>query len=418
MTFDELRQLLLPENLGLLNAHGSDDPADFAMRFQSRHDLPSRVIAEQLACRRKALKKLPGLSLKGLLYASLALEQSSGEAAAIYKASLTGGERLIDLTGGLGIDTVFFSKAFRNVVYCERDPMLAELATYNFRRLGIVNVQICQGDSLTTLHSFPDGHFDWIFVDPARREGGRRSIGLGAASPDVTAAHDLFLRKASKIMIKASPALELSGLKEYLPSLSEIRVVSVGGECREELLLLDRSMTIGATVKRKALLLAEDGSVVHETSGAGDESRTVAQRVLKYFYEPDAAIIKAGLTKKLALDLGLSFMNGSVDYLTAEGFIPDFPGRIFRVVAVERYTPKTFRFFLCHYGITGAAIQRRDFPLRPDEIRKKYRLLESDSRYLFFTRNTESELVCVYGLKAVAGGEAPFVQDRIAGPEC
>lgn len=418
MTLDELRQLLLPENLALLEEHGSDDPADFAMRFQGREDIPARAIAEQLACRRKAAKKIPMLSLKGLLYASLALEQASGEAAAAYKASIMSGERVIDLSGGLGVDTIFFSKVFRCVVYCERDPVLAELAANNFRKLDLTNVEILHGESLSMLHLFPDNHFEWIFVDPARRESGRRSVGLVAASPDVTAAHDLLLSKAPRVMIKASPALEPSGLRRDLPSLSEIRVVSVDGECRESLLLLERGEPNDHGVLRTAVLLSKDGAVELAISGTGTEERAVSHQVQTYFYEPDAAVIRAGLAGKLALDLGLSFVNGSVDYLTADVLIADFPGRVFRVMAVERYRPKTFRKFLRRHDITEAALQRRDFPLQSEEIRRKFRLRESDSRYLFFTKDSDGEPVCVYGVKAAAGGAALSAQARNAAPVC
>ncbi|MBM3161836.1 MAG: hypothetical protein FJZ79_00540 [Chlorobi bacterium] len=418
MTLDELRQLLLPEHLALIEEHRSDNPAAFALRFQGCADIPSRAIAEQLACRRKALKKLPTSSHKPLLYTSLALEQASGEASAAYKASLTGGDRMIDLTGGLGVDTVFFARVFREVVYCECDPVLAELAAYNFRMLGITNVEIRQGESLAMLYSCPDDSFDWIFVDPARREGGRRSVGLGAASPDVVAVHDLLLARAPNVMIKASPALELSRLREELPALSEIRVVSVGAECREVLLLLDRSNVAGQAVRRTAVVLSQDGAVVQETEGTGEEERGVALQVQRFFYEPDAAIIKAGLAKKLALDLGLAFVNARVDYLTAEEFIADFPGRVFQVVACQSYSPKTFPGFLRRQGITGAAVQRRDFPISPDEIRKKFRLRESDSCYLFFTRNRDGEPICVHGLKAAAAGKVHAGQDRSAIPEC
>ncbi|NTV07155.1 MAG: hypothetical protein HGA81_00910 [Chlorobium limicola] len=419
MTPDELHSLLLPENLNLLEEHGSDDPSSFALRFQGRADIPARAIAEQLDCRRRALKKLPVLSQKGLLYTAPALEQSSGEAAATYKASLMGGERLIDLTGGLGIDAVFFSRVFRNVVYCERDPLLAELAAYNFRRLGVSNVEICQGDSLAMLHSFSDDHFDWMYVDPSRREGGRRSVGLSAASPDVAASHDLLLRKAAKVMVKASPALELSGIERQLPSISAIHVVSVGGECRETLLLLERTPARQGPIARKAVLLDTTAGEWREIAGTGWESRSPAVPVQAFFYEPGPAIIKSALTARLSEVYGFDYVSNTVDYLTSNRFVEGFPGRTFRVVASDRYKPKTFRSFLQRHGIRGAAIQRRDFPLSPEEIRRKFRLRESHCDYLFFTKDSAGESICVYAVKpSPAGGEAPSVQGRNAAPEC
>jgi len=149
MTLDELRQLLLPENLALLEEPGSDDPADFAMRFQGRKDIPARAIAEQIACRRKAVKKLPMLSLHGLLYTSLALEQASGEAAAAYKASIMNGERAIDLTGGLGVDTIFF---FKGVLW--RGVLRARSGACGACRVQFLQARQCQCGNAAWRESF------------------------------------------------------------------------------------------------------------------------------------------------------------------------------------------------------------------------------------------------------------------------
>lgn len=79
MSPEELRLLVMPESLELIERHSFDDPADFAMRCQGRRDIPVRAVAEQLACRRKAAKKLPELSRKPMLYTAQTLEQRSEE---------------------------------------------------------------------------------------------------------------------------------------------------------------------------------------------------------------------------------------------------------------------------------------------------------------------------------------------------
>ena len=94
MTLDELQRLLDQEAQSAIHLHQSDDPAAFAMQFHARKDLPVRAMAEQLACRQKAVKKLPTLSQHNLLYTPLALEQSSGERTAAYKAFCMSGKRV------------------------------------------------------------------------------------------------------------------------------------------------------------------------------------------------------------------------------------------------------------------------------------------------------------------------------------
>ncbi|NTW68706.1 MAG: hypothetical protein HGB23_02510 [Chlorobiaceae bacterium] len=418
MTFEEFHRLLEPDVQALIALHYSYDPAQFAMRFHGRTELPVRAMAEQIGCRQKAVKKLPALSQHNLLYTPLSLEQASGERAAAYKSSFMSGKKAIDLSGGFGIDSMFLSRNFEEVLYCERDPLLCTLMEHNLKQCGIGNVQVHHADSLTLLAGFPDNSFEWIYVDPARREEGRRSVTLESASPDVVLNHDLLLRKAAKVCIKASPALELSTLKATLPALSEIVVVSVDGECKESLLLLDRDAK-DSPVKLRAVALSSGSDAVVEVSGGHDAERAVAPSLKEYLYEPDPAIIKARLSAVLAHDVGLEFMNSSVDYLTGDRLVEAFPGRVFRVIESIPWKPKAFRAFLEKHNIRGASIQRRDFPLSPDELRKRFRLRESEQAFLFFTRNAKREPVVVYALRVFPEGQsAPFAPGRSANPGC
>ena len=279
MTIAELQNLLNPDIQALLALHCSDDPAAFAMQFYGHRDLPVRAMAEQLACRQKAVKKLPTLSQQNLIYTPLALEQSSGERTAAYKASLMSGETAIDLSGGLGVDTMFLARVFQDVVYCERDSLLCAVVEHNLKVSGIANVQVKNADSISLLEEYPDDSFDWIFVDPARREEGRRSIALEAASPDVVASHDLLLRHAQRVCIKASPALEISGLKKLLPALHTIVVVSVDRECKEILLLLERAYPSDGPAQVKAVCLSADSEEITEVVGGEETQRVVAASV-------------------------------------------------------------------------------------------------------------------------------------------
>ncbi|HHE31516.1 MAG TPA: hypothetical protein ENL07_02470 [Chlorobaculum parvum] len=392
MTLDELHSLLDPQVFALIDAHAGDDPVAFAMRFHGRSDLPVRAMAEQISCRKKAAAKLPSLSRFPLLYTRLGLEQASGERAAEWKASLMQGRRAIDLTGGLGIDTLFLSRRFDEVVSCERDEALSRLAEANRRVMGVTNVETHIGDSAEILAGYADDSFDWVLVDPARREHGGRSAGLPASSPDVVQLHDLMLRKARQVCIKASPALEISGLDAQLPTLSEIIAVSVDGECKEVLLLLDREPQAVRKPQIRAVCLGEEAFEI--VSSANDPpDRAVAEQPGAWLYEPDAAIIKARLTGELARQLHLKFLNRTVDYLTSDRLVERFPGRSFLIEECRPFRQKSFRKELAALGITKAAIQRRDFPLSVEELRKRYKLGESSERYLFFTKNAPGVLI-------------------------
>jgi hypothetical protein len=396
MTLDELRALLDPEVLAMIGAHAVDDPAAFALRFHARRDLPVRAMAEQLACRQKALAKLPSFSRFPLLYTRIALEQASGERAAEWKASIMQGERVIDLTGGLGIDTLFLARRFDRVVTCERDEVLGRLAEANRRLLSVTNVETRIGDCAAILEGYADDFFDWMLVDPARREHGGRSAGLEHSSPDVVRLHDLMLRKARHICIKASPALETTRLEKTLPALGSIIVVSVDGECKEVLLLLDREHPAGTMPLMRAVCLGDRNFEIAFSAEMGEPGREVAPHAGSWLYEPDAAIIKARLSAELARRHGLFFLNHTVDYLTSEHRIESFPGRRFLIEACRPFRQKSFRKELAALGITNAVVQRRDFPLSVEALRKRYSIGESSRIFLFFTKNASGELIWLF----------------------
>lgn len=399
MTPEELHALKNPQVQEFIGIHQNDDPKELALRFHNRKDIPVRAIAEQIDCIQKARKKLPGFPCDKLLYLQVSLEQASGERAAAYKATFMSGKRAIDLSGGLGIDAIFLAKVFESVVYCERDPLLAEIVSLNLSTLGITNIEVRTGDSLEILNRYPDGYFDWIYVDPARRDSNRRYVGLEACSPDVVSAHEKLLSKAPKVCIKASPALDLTAVKQQLPAISCITVLSVNRECKETLLVLERDFPSGQPIVTKAACLSAgfetDKEVAIEVSEKDVLKKVIADRVGRYFYEPDPAIIKAKLTPKLASDLNLNFINATVDYLTSYEKSEGFPGRVFEVEEVVPYKPKEFKAFLAQKGIREASIQRRDFPHTPEEIRQKFRLKESSKVFMFFTKDSKQQLICV-----------------------
>ena len=161
-------------------------------------------------------------------------------------------------------------------------------------------------------------------------------------------------------------------------------MLSVDGECRETLLLLDRDAA-AQPESVSAVCLSTGSDAVKRIVRDSASQRVTATALKACFYEPDPAIIKARVASELASGYGLEFVNHTVDYLVSDTLIESFPGRGFRMVECVPYKPKTFKAFLKRNGISGASIQRRDFPLSSQELRKLFRLRESDRNYLFFT---------------------------------
>ena len=363
-------------------------------------DLPINLIADQIKCRKKGMKKFSTFSKNNLLYESTAFEQSSSEATAIYKSTIMKGNKFIDLTGGLGIDTITLSNNFKLSIYSEMNPNLVTLFNYNSALFKNNNIQVNLGDSIDFLKNWKGDKFDWIYLDPARREAGRRSVDLEFCTPNVYENLELLKEKSKNICVKVSPAFDFTEAERKLPGLTDYIVISVNNECKEVLLLLRNE---AEEIKKHAIMLDEFGEIISQYSFSSHSviQRNVTEKQNKYFYEPDSAIIKAGLTNFIAEKYHLSGLNTSADFLLSDTLIPEFPGRVFEIKEVHDYKPTLLKKQFSEKGIKKANVTKRDFPKSVEKIRKELKLAEGGDLYLFFTKDNSNRLICLLTQKTL-----------------
>jgi len=394
----ELDALLKDNAQAFLQAHLEDDAKNFALKYHHLKSLPIRAIAEQISCTRKAKKKLSGFFKEGMIFTEQSIEQCSSQQTAVYKTNFMRGERAIDLTGGLGMDAACLASTFRSVTYVEQDALLAKIFQHNLKKSGKENVEIVNENSIQHLQTYPDGAFDWIYIDPSRRKDGRRLYALEDCAPNVIAHQALLMRKAVQVCIKASPLVDLTAVQRAFHAVKEIHVVSLEGECKEILIVLSRCASQKSPARLKAVILSRAKIQSHaEFSANANEhfEKSVTPEVNPFFYVPDVALTKANLTAKLAAEQDLHFINPAVDYLTADVLQEDFPGRTFRVERVFDFKKKGFRKQLVEAGYSAASIARRGFPHSPEELRRLLKLEESSERFLFFTKMASKKNICI-----------------------
>jgi hypothetical protein len=371
---------LIP-HLTTLRAWADRDPDRLALEAAKHPHLPVREMATQLKLRRKAASKFPGWIDKDILYTERALEQSSGEVAANHKRMWLKGN-VIDLSGGLGSDLIHSADQMTQMAYCDIDPELCELFRHNSSVFGITHADIHCGDGIEVLSHYPDNHFDVVYVDPDRRVGKGRSISLKDTSPDITAHLDLILAKGKTLLVKASPALDPTEATRQLPGLYEYRVVSVDGEVKEVLLLVGRSSDTKFT--RIATIMRGDESTdysdtVNRAGVWGDGSPA-------YFFEPDPAIIRAGLVSDIAHRFELYYVHAGSVYLVGNQAANGFLGRSFKIDHLLPANYRSVSAWCKEHGIAKANIACREFPENTDTIRKKLKLKDGGETYLFFTK--------------------------------
>ena len=386
---------LSPETLRFIEENARADVRSLALQAKKYPQVDMAMAVVQIAGRQIAEAKVPSwYRTLGLLYPKhLSMEQCSSEATAIYKAGLVEGDTFADLTGGFGIDCSFLSRKFKQADYVERQTELCELAEHNFPLLGL-NIGVHNEDGveyLKQMHSV-----DVLFLDPARRDGhGGKTVAISDCEPDVSALEDLLVEKAKKVMVKLSPMLDLSLALKALKHVREVHVVSVNNECKELLLILEKSKESSEIVIHCEQITSarEHQHYVFTQEQERTSDCPLSAEVGAYLYEPNASILKAGAYRSLTQAYPVNKLHASSHLYTSPYYIEDFPGRRFQVEAVSGFGKKELKTLLP--GLEKANLTIRNFPSSVAELRKRLKLKEGGECYLFATTLSDESKVLI-----------------------
>ncbi|MCM4151661.1 SAM-dependent methyltransferase [Arenibacter sp. N53] len=352
----------------------------------------NKEIAEQIEAKVKCQSKLPTwFGTPNIYYPNkLNIEQTSSEITAQYKAGLLRGKSVLDMTGGFGVDSYFFSLCMERVHHCEMNRDLSKIADYNFKILGRTNIHTHSMDGIDLLKN-SEVTFDWVFIDPSRRHDLKGKVFLlSDCLPNVPRNLDTILCRAKNIMIKTSPLLDISaGLKE-LGFVKEIHIVAVKNEVKEILWVLEHAYENEVLIKTVNL-----SGIEIERFDIGLEEEKLALSNFsdpqEYLYEPNSAILKSGAFKTLGNKFNL-FKLHDHSHLYTNSYLLEFPGRTFKISKTIPFNKKEIQ----KLNLNKANITVRNFPMSVAEIRKKYKIKDGGEVYLFFTTNPEGEKIVVH----------------------
>ncbi|MBR5929303.1 MAG: RsmD family RNA methyltransferase [Prevotella sp.] len=360
-------------------------------------DLPYAL--DQIAGWQTARKKIPSwTTIEGITFPPrLSMEQCSSEQTARYKEALAerllkkqeGSHRLVDLTGGFGVDFSFLSPVFDEAVYVEQQEHLCKIVQENTKVLGLRHSCIIHDDSISYLHQMQ--HVDIIYLDPARRDAhGARTFALQDCTPNILEIKDELLQKARWIIVKLSPMLDWHRAVSELPSVREVHVVSVGNECKELLLVMEGKES-EQEESPMTIYCVNDEQVFTCSMNQINEGMRIAERIEKemYLYEPNASIMKVGCFGVCAEQFDVKAIARNSHLFVSDTLIPQFPGRIFRITAVTSMNKRELKEVL--QGVKKANVAVRNFPLKADELRKKLKLSDGGDIYLFGTTTEQDK---------------------------
>jgi len=389
------QNILNTEVQAYIKSHLNTDISKLLLNGKSIDQVNIKAIVEQIESKRKSRNKLPTWFQKEGIYFpnKLNIEQTSSEITATYKSELISGNRIIDITGGFGIDCHYFSKRCSKVIHCELNNELSQIVKHNSEVLQTHNIDVVSEDGIDFLKN-EKGVFDWIYIDPSRRHDKKGKVFfLEDCLPNVPENLELLFSKTEQIMVKTSPLLDISiGLKE-LKYVESIHIISVKNEVKELLWILKKGDI--NNIKINAVNITKDGKKEFVFNLNEEQIATPNYSLpLSYLYEPNAAIYKAGAFKLISTNLNADKLHINSHLYTSKELI-EFPGRRFKIEKTIPYNKKLIKKELSK----KANVSTRNFPETVQNIRKKLNIKEGGDTYLFFTTNLLNEKIVLFTSK-------------------
>ncbi|WP_440332207.1 THUMP-like domain-containing protein [Leyella stercorea] len=378
------------------------DIRQLALQANRFPDVDMPYALDQIQGWQIARRKLPKwAACDGVIFPPhLSMEQCSSEPTAQYKLNLAmewaervgHASRMTDLTGGFGVDFSFTSCAFAAATYVERNEQLCHIVEHNLPLLGLNNATVVCADAVEYLSTVEPQTM--LFLDPARRdEHGAKTVMLADCTPDVVQLLPQLLEKSRFTMLKLSPMLDWhKAVDDLQGTVREVHIVSVGGECKELLLVLSKVVESELKVYCVDLSTASGTSslfVYTPGSSAPVANSKLKTQNSKFVHEPNASIMKAGCFDELAAAYGVSPVSRNSHLFLSDGPVEDFPGRSFVVERVTTMNKGELRKALV--GIEKANIATRNFPLTVAELRKRLKIKDGGDVYIFATTTAEGE---------------------------
>ena len=370
--------IICPELFDFISANISADPMRLRLRHHGAQEPPWMPLAlNHLEALKKCGRKFGDLRPQ-LIGTPVSVEQASSGAVArlhgaIARRIAPDAKSFLDMTCGLGVDFAAITDALGpgcRATAVEMQPLLAEVAAYNFRTVG--NAEIITADSVQWLAT-SEAHFDLVFIDPARRDStGRRLYNIHDCAPDVAEILPLIAGHSRRLMVKLSPMLDVTQTLRDLPC-AELHVVDEGGECRELLAVIDFATPPAPTDRVPVTVHSGDTAPFTFTRAAEHAAKAAyaAPQAGMWLFEPSAAMMKAAPFALLCAREGLAKLAPNTHLYLASAPAGHLPGRWQEIEEVIDFTSSAARSF-ARRGMS-ADVAVRNFPLRAEQLAARLR---------------------------------------------
>jgi SAM-dependent methyltransferase len=359
--------------------------ADYLRHFQRIEKQFPRGLAqaalETAILRSEAKPKYP--HAERMYFTREALEQASPHQVSAYRSErFHFCNRLLDLGCSIGSDT-FNLAHYAPTMGLDNDPLRLAMAQANAGSLGLVyRVQFVRADLNESL-PIKGVERPGLFFDPARRIGNRRVFSIHDYTPPMNILSE-WLEITSTIGVKISPGVKVPEIASYD---AELEFISLSGELKEAVLWFGPLKT----AKRRATILPGPHTFVGEDS----HEPLALGEPMDYLYEPDPAVIRAGLITDLGGPLGACQLDPDIAYLSAGHFTQTPFARVWKVENWLPFSVKRLRDYLRNRKVGDITVKKRGSPIQPEELIHMMRLNGDEKRVVFLTHLAGDPIVIV-----------------------
>lgn len=332
-------------------------------------------LVQQIKGRKVAEKKFPFLNQENIIFPpNLNLEQASSQDTADFKKQFFKGKKFIDLTCGFGIDAYFLSQNFEEITLIEQNTELLDIVKHNWEVLGrkanFINQKL--EDFLTNNKE----KFDLTYLDPARRDNHNRKVFLlEDLSPNIIEIQEQLSDISTEILIKLSPLIDIQHLVSSLKNIYKIWIIAVKNEVKEVLVYLKKTEN---QPEISCINLQSSEPEFHFNLDDEKNCQSEFSAPKKYIYIPNNSVLKSGAFNLVSEKFGLRKLHQNTHIYTSEEKIEYFPGRIFETEEINSKAIKKGEQF---------NIITKNFPLKPEEIKKKYKTKDGGNQYLIAVKS-------------------------------
>lgn len=383
----DFSKLISSDIQNYINQNLNSDLTKLLLKKSPFDNVSMQEIVQQIKGRKTAEKKFPFLTKEGIIFPpNLNLEQASSQSTAEYKAQNLKGKSFLDLTCGFGIDAYFLSKNFDEVTLIEQNPELILIVENNWkaldRKANFINENLEQFlESLRESQTDNGKGFDIVYLDPARRDQqNKKKFLLEDLSPNLLEIEEQLHQISDKIIVKLSPLIDISYLISELKNISEIQIIAFRNEVKELLLIIENKeqRIKNKDVEIRCANLESDEPDFLFKFNDEKSAKSEFSETLKFLYIPNNSILKAGAFNIISEKFGLKKLHPNTHFYTSENKIENFPGRVLEIEKIDAKDLKKGE----KYNIVS-----KNYPLKPEEIKKKYKLNDGGNHYLIFTQS-------------------------------